>query len=229
MKERNIFHSPTPIKHQKRHEIFSSMLIFVCLPIANCLIVCAGKQSALYNSISRLAWPEGLLWLIYFWGILNIGCFIYATELTLRAGGYTKKWNKIIIAIEIIVALMMTVGVSIPSYPYEEFKYVAMRTFHTSISSVGFLGFYIVLLVLSISMLNRNTRQALLSFGFNAFIVIVGIFFLVKVNDPTSYCHVSAPAQILIFDLYCLQSLLNYYGMTLFSQEKQDDIVHTNG
>ena len=217
--KRKIFEAPTPIAHSKMHEYICTAITFVALPIVNCLIICAGKQSALYNSISRLAWPEGLLWLVYIWGILNIACFAYATHLALFAGGYTKRWRKIILTLEIVAAFLMTAGVSIPSYPYEEFKYLAMRTFHTAISSVGFFGFFIVLLVLSITMFKRNKRQAILSLAFNAFILIVGLFFLIKVTDPTSYCHVSAPSQMLIFDLFCVQALVNYYGMTIMPNE----------
>ena len=223
-----MFEQPTIVREQKKQEFVLSILAFVLIPIANCLIICSGKQSALYNSLSRLAWPEGLLWLVYVWGLLNIGCFFYALCLTLRVGGYTKRWQKIFITLTSISAFLLTAGVSIPSYPYEEFKYLAMRTLHTAISSVGFFGFFIVLLVLSITMFKRNKRQAILSLASNAFILIVGIFFLVKVTDPTSYCHVSAPSQILIFDLFNVSAISHYFGMTLFPVEKGKNIKNTN-
>jgi len=220
MKKTTVFQTPLPIPGQRTHEIVSGVLVFVFLPIVNCLILCSGRQRPLYNSISRLAWPEGLLWLVYIWGLLNIGGFFYATWLTLRAGGYVKKWSRIIVSMEIVAALLMTVGVSIPSYPYDSFAYLAMRTFHTAISSVGFFLFFVILSVLSITTFRRNERQALLSLAFNAFILIAGIFFLVKVTDPTSYCHVSAPSQMLVFDLFNINALLNYFGMTLFRNER---------
>lgn len=214
-----IFQTPSIIKAQKVQEIVASALAFLLVPIANCLIITAGKQSALYNSLSRLAWPEGLLWLIYIWGALNIGSFVYSTRLALKAGGYTKRWRRVIVTTEIVMATLLTVGISIPAYVDRGEAYLTLRTIHTSISAVGFFGFYLVLVLMTITFFKRNERQATISAFVNAFILIVGVFGLVKVSDPASYCHVSAPAQILIFDLFNVNAVLNYYGMTLFGRD----------
>ena len=207
------------IKNQKTHEIIASALVFFAIPIVNCFIITSGEQSALYNSLSRLAWPEGLLWLIYIWGVLNVGCFVYSTQLVLKAGGYSRKWQLIVITMEVVAAILITVGVSLPSYVDRDGVYLALRTIHTLISSLGFFGFYLILVVMTITFFKRNKRQAILSAFMNAFILIVGIFGLVEVSDPNSYCHVSSPAQVLLFDLFNVNAILNYYGMTLFDND----------
>lgn len=214
-----IFQPATPIAHRKQHDILLGISAFIVVPIANILIIGAGKQSTLYNSLSRLAWPEKLLWLIYIWGFLNMGVYAYANHLAMRAGGYTRPWRRLVASLEIASGVIMTAGISIPAYADRGDYYEMLRTIHTAISSVGFFGFLVVLILLTITMIGRNRRQAWIAAMLNAFTIIVGVFFLVKVSDPASYCHVSAPSQILVFDMFVATAALNYYGMTLLPNE----------
>ena len=215
-KKESIFQQPVPLRNGKTHEIVSGVLVFVILPIFSCLITLVGEESALYNSLSRLAWPEGYLWLIYLWGILNIGCFAYVLELLVRAGGYTTRYHKLFVAMEIAAALVMTAGVSIPAYHDRGQYYLTLQTIHTAISAVGFVGFYLVLLAITGTLFFRWPRQAMVSALGNAFILIVGIYGIFTVTDPNSYCHISSIMQVLLFDLFNVSLLLHYYAISIF-------------
>ncbi|MBQ8177559.1 MAG: hypothetical protein IJ033_00040 [Clostridia bacterium] len=215
-----MFSESKEIKNRKAKEIILILLSFIIVPIASVLIINAGEQSALYNSLSRLAWPEGLLWLVYIWGALNFGNFAFATKMTLDQAGYTKKWQWVFWGIIIASVLLMIVGISIPSYLDPDPKLVLMRSVHTALSSVGFFGFFFVLIIMAITTYFRNENQFYLSAGLVCFTLIIGVFFLVKVSDPDSYCHVSAPSQVLLFGLYNLNMTLNYYFMKIFPRDK---------
>lgn len=225
----SIFIPATPIVHRKTHEIISGVLVFIVVPLLNVLIICAGKESALYNSLSRLAWPEGLLWLIYIWGLLNAGTYGYAMCLVLRAGAYNTRWRRLIWALEILSALLLTAGISIPAYADRGDYYEMLRTVHTAICAVGLFGFLVILLLINVTLFGRNKRQAVFSLFFNAFTLIVGVFFLVKVSDPASYCHVSAPSQVLVFDLFNVGVILDYYGMVLLPNEYAEALPDAAG
>ncbi len=214
-----MFENPKEIKNQKKKEYVLILLTTVIVPICSVLIICSGKESALYNSLSRLAWPENLLWLIYIWGALNMGNFAFSTKMTLDAGGYTKKWSQAIVGMVIASCLLMIVGISIPSYLDPNPKLVAMRSAHTAISTMGFFGFLIAIIVITFTTIKRNVRQFAILLGNLCFTLVLGVFFLVKVSDPSSYCHVSAPAQILVFGLYNFGMMLSYFTMTLMKKE----------
>lgn len=213
-----IFQEPEEIKNRKIHNIIVGLLVFIFTPIINILVISAGEQSALYNSLSRLAWPEKLLWLIYIWGIINSGTFIYSTILASKAAGYTKKWTRLFIIIALCSLLLMTVGISIPSYADRGEYYQMLRTIHTSISSVGFFGHYIVILIMIGTLWTKYKKQALVLSLLAGFTLIFGVFSLTSVYDPTSYCTISAPAQILIFCLFHVDVAITYY---LFSMDNK--------
>ena len=217
---KKIFSTSIDIKNKDKKEIVMMLFTFIIVPAVSVGIICCGKQSPLYNSLSRLAWPEGLLWLVYIWGAFNIGNLFLSTKMALDEGGYTKKWRQLFYGIFIASAVLMTVGISIPAYVDSGAKYDMMRTIHTAISSVGFFGFYFVLIIMSLTTLKRNRNQFTLLVCYVCFTLIIGVFALTKVYDPSSYCVVSAPAQVILFGLYNVGLTLCYFTMKLFKNEK---------
>ena len=59
---------PKEINNQKIKELALLLYSFVLVPIISILVISSGEASALYNSLSRIAWPENLLWLVLLWG-----------------------------------------------------------------------------------------------------------------------------------------------------------------
>ena len=213
-----IFQEPEVIKNRKIHNIVLGLLVFIITPIFNILVISSGEQSALYNSLSRLAWPEKLLWLIYIWGLVNSATFIYSSILVSKAAGYTKTWKRLFVIIALCSLLLMTVGISIPSYADRGEYYEKLRTIHTAISCVGFFGHYIVILIMIGTLWTKYKKQALVLSVLAGFTLIFGVFSLTSVYDPTSYCTISAPAQILIFCLFHVDVGITYY---LFSMDNK--------
>ena len=72
---------------------------------------------------------------------------------------------------------------------------------------------------MTITLYKRNARHLYISLGVLCFILISGIFALVKISDPSSYCHVSAPAQIYVFSMYNVAMTINYFISTLTQKE----------
>ena len=215
----SIFGEPIEIKNRKAKEIALILFTFIVVPIVSVLIICSGKQSALYNSLSRLAWPEGLLWLVYIWGIFNMGNFFFAMKMALDDGGYTKKWHKLFFALFGVSAFLLTAGVSIPAYVDRGPVYEAMRTAHTAISTVGFFGFYFIEIFLILTTVKRNNKQFLIGMALVGFTLILGVFSLTSIFDPSSYCVVSAPAQMILFMLYNIGVTYLYTSMSFFKNE----------
>lgn len=216
-----IFDKPDRISHKKVHDILVGILAFICAPVLNIGVISSGKDSALYNSLSRIAWPEGLLWLVYIWGLVNTAIFLYISILINKSAGYTKKWRKAFIAIPLVSLFLMTVGISIPSYGDRGDYYNMLRTIHTSISSVGFFGFFIAIIVMLSTLWTKYKKQALILSLLATFTVIMGVFSLTSIYDPASYCTISAPAQIIIFNMYHVDVAVTYYTLSL--QDKKDE------
>lgn len=214
-----MFVEATSIKNQKTKEIILFACSFVIVPIVSILVICSGKESALYNSLSRIAWPENLLWLVLLWGAIDFGCFFFATKMTVDSAEYTKKWKNIFYAMTAVSCVLLIVGISIPAYNEPDSYIQMLRSVHTGFATVGMVGFLFVLITMTITLYKRNIRQFYLSLGLLCFLIISGVFALVKVSDPSSYCHVSAPAQIYIFSMYNIAMTINYFTMTLLKRE----------
>ncbi len=219
---KNIFdpNANTEIKKQRLQEIILLVVSFVIVPIISMIVITSGSDRAIYTSISRLAWVDNLFPLILFWGLINMGNFIYALVLTVKAGGYTMPWKKFFIIFAAVGALLMTVGVSIPAY-YDpsNARLVALRTAHTVISTTGFSLFYVLMVIMAITILKRNKRQGWLSIAIVAFMIAGGAFAIVEANDAASYCTTSAVSQIFFFGLYNTYMAIQYFFMTTFKPE----------
>ncbi len=213
---------PKEIENQKIKELALLLYSFVLVPIISILVISSGEASALYNSLSRIAWPENLLWLVLLWGAIDFGCFFFALKMTLDSAQYSKKWQILFYAMTIASCVLLIVGISIPAYN-EPDPYVQMlRSIHTGFATVGIAGFLFVLIGMVITLYKRNLRQFYLSLAMVCFLIVSGVFALVCVSDPSSYCHVSAPAQIYIFSMYNIIMTINYFTMTLFKREERE-------
>ena len=213
-----MFTEPKVIKNQKVQELILFIYSFIVVPIISILVINSGEQSALYNSLSRLAWPENLLWLVLIWGLIDFTCFFYALKMTLDSACYTKKWQNLFYGLTIVSCLLLIIGISIPAYNEPDPFVQTLRSIHTGFATVGIAGFLFVLIIMTITIYKRNERQFYLSLGIVCFIIISGVFALVKVSDPSSYCHVSAPAQIYIFSMYNIAMTINYFTNTLIKK-----------
>ena len=214
-----MFTEPQVIKNQKVKEIVLFVYAFIVVPIFSIIVISSGKQSALYNSLSRLAWPENLLWLVLLWGAVDFACFFYATKMAVDASGYTKKWQAVFFSVTAVSCLLLIIGISIPAYNEPDPNVQMLRSIHTGFCAVGIFGFLVTLIIMTITLYKRNMRQFYLSLGVLCFILISGIFALVKISDPSSYCHVSAPAQIYVFSMYNVAMTINYFISTLTQKE----------
>ena len=114
-----------------------------------------------------------------------------------------------------ISCVLLIVGISIPAYNEPDLYVQTLRSIHTGFATVGIAGFLFVLITITITLFKRNLRQFYISLGMVCFIIISGVFALVEVSDPSSYCHVSAPAQIYIFSMYNIAMTLNYFTMSI--------------
>lgn len=222
-----IFEKPDRISNKKVHDILVGILTFILAPVVNIAVINSGKESALYNSLSRLAWPEGLLWLIYIWGLINTSIFLYVTILINKSAGYNKKWRKAFIAIPLVSLFLMTVGISIPSYGDRGDYYNMLRTIHTSISCVGFFGFFVAILIIMGTLWTKYKKQALILSLLATFTLIIGVFSLTCIYDPASYCTISAPAQIIIFCMYHVDVGVTYYTLSLKDKKDEDEEYNT--
>ena len=203
------------IKNQKVKELVLIIYSFIIVPIVSIIVISSGKESALYNSLSRIAWPENLLWLVLLWGAIEFGCFYFALNMTLERAQYVKKWQYVFYIMTTISCVLLIVGISIPAYNEPDLYVQMLRSIHTGFATVGIAGFLFVLITITITLFKRNLRQFYISLGMVCFIIISGVFALVEVSDPSRYCHVSAPAQIYIFSMYNIAMTLNYFTMSI--------------
>jgi len=214
-----VFTEPIAIKNQRVKEIVLFVCAFVIVPIFSILVISSGEQTALYNSLSRLAWPENLLWLVLLWGAVEFACFFYATKMAVDVAGYTKKWKMLFYGVTALSCILLIIGISIPAYNDPDPNVQMLRSIHTGFCTVGIFGFLVTLIIMTITLFKRNLRQFYLSLGVLCFLVISGVFALVEISDPSSYCHVSAPAQIYIFSMYNVAMTINYFTSTLTRKE----------
>lgn len=204
-------------------EVALLLTTFVLVPIISIVIVTSGEQRAIYNSISRLAWPEGKLALVFLWGIINMGNYAFALKLALDAGGYTKKWKRMFAVMTALCALFISVGICFPAYPEQEPKLIMLRTVHSALCIIGLAGFFITIIVLTATLYKRNKRQFALSLSMLLFIFIGGIFSILEVNDSTSYCLTSSVAQIFMFGMFNAMLTIEYFLMTVFPNEALEE------
>ena len=214
-----MFTEQQTIKNQKVKEIILFAYAFIVVPIFSAIVISSGKQTALYNSLSRLAWPENLLWLVLVWGAVDFACFFYATKMTVDAAGYTKKWQAVFFSVTAVSCLLLIIGIAIPAYNDPDPNVQMLRSIHTGFCAVGIFGFLVTLIIMTVTLYKRNLRQFYFSTAILCFLVISAIFALVKISDPSSYCHVSAPAQIYIFSMYNVVMSINYFTSTLTQKE----------
>ena len=156
-----------------------------------------------------------------------MGNYVYGLIMLTKESGYNKSWRRGLTIGAVASGVIMTVGISIPAYLSEDPYYQMLRSTHTAISTVGFFGFFLILLLISVTLFKRNKKQATIMLFLNGFTLIAGVFALCKVYDPTSYCHTSAPTQNLIFGLYNLNVTVCYILSTLTKSSVEEKLFDT--
>ncbi|MBO4539508.1 MAG: hypothetical protein J5781_04470 [Clostridia bacterium] len=190
--------------------------MFIVTPAVSLFVITRGKQSALYNSLSRLAWTENLFAPVLICVLLNMFTFAFAEVLALKKIGFIKPMKIVFLTLTAIVFVAGVVGLSIPCRFTEEPHDVALRNAHITVSTASFISIFVVVLLITAAIWFFNRRLALLATFVDAFTIICGLFALYQVNDPTSFVITSAPAQVCLLTLYNVSMAMHFFGAFIF-------------
>ena len=210
------FEEPKPIRREGILIFILAAFEFIVTPAVCLFVITRGKQSALYNSLSSLAWSENLFAPILICVLLNMFTFAFTEVLALKKIGFIKPMKVIFLTLTAIVFVSGVIGLSIPCRFTEEPRDVALRNAHITVSMASFISIFVVVLLITAAVWFFNRRLALLATFVDVFTIICGLFALYQVNDPTSIVVTSAPAQICLFTLYNLSMTTHYFGAFIF-------------
>ena len=219
MNRKVFFVEPQPIKRESLLSFLLALFMFVITPAVSLFVITRGEQTALYNSMSRLAWAENLLAPIYICGALNLLTFIFAEYLALKKIGFAKLLKIVFVVLTTLIVLTNIVGLGIPCRFTDEPRDVFLRTIHIKVSTAGFISIYVIIILFTITVWFCDRKIALFGTLADIFTAICGTFALLQVNDPTSFVVVSAPAQICLFTLYSISMAMHYYGACMFRKK----------
>ncbi len=208
------------IKDQELQEIIMLLITFLLVPVASVLITQVASDRPVSTSMSRIAWVDKQFVWVLLWGLLNMGNYIYSLVLVTKKAGYSAGWKKFFIISAAAAALIMTVGLSIPAYYSEtDIKIQQMRTAHVILAGIGFFYYVAEVFFIALTLLKRNKTQFMLSLGMALFIAVGGIFSIIFVNDPASYCFCSTVTQLFLFGTSNAFLAVQYFLMKEFKSE----------
>lgn len=216
MKKLTIFEDPKPIPKERLLLFILSAFVFIVTPTVSLFVITRGEQSALYNSLSRLAWSENLFVPILLCVLLNMFTFAFAEVLALKKIGFSKLMKIVFLTLTALVFVAGIVGLSIPCRFTDDPRDVALRNAHITVSMASFISIFVVVLLITAVLWFFHRRLALLATFVDIFTVICGLFALYQVNDPTSFVVTSAPAQVCLFTLYNISMSMHYFGAFIF-------------
>ena len=216
MRKEFFFEDPKPIKREKTLCFLLAAFMFVVTPAVSLLVITQGDKSALYNSLSRLAWAENLFVPILLCVLLNMFTFAFAEVLALKKIGFTKPMKIIFLTLTAIIFVAGIVGLSIPCRFTKDPRDVALRNAHITVSMASFISIFVVVLLITAVVWFFNRRLALLTTLVDVFTIGCGLFALYQLRDPTSFVVTSAPAQVCILILYNISMATHYFGVFIF-------------
>ena len=211
------FERRKPIRKEKLLTILLAAFLFVITPGVSLLIITRGEQSALYNSLSRLAWAESLFVPLLLCVLLNMFTFAFAEILALKKVGFTKPIRIVFLILTALVFVTRIVGLSIPCRFTNDPHDVALRNAHITVSMASFISIFAVVLLITAAVWFFDRRLALFATLADLFTIICGLFALYQLRDPTSFVVTSAPAQVCLFTLYNISMSMHYFGVFIFS------------
>ena len=97
-----------------------------------------------------------------------------------------------------------------------------MRKVHNTFATLGFVMLVIVLIALTVMTFFRNKKQALIGSCAMAFLIITGIFAVLKVNAPQSGTFITATAQLYIFAILEVLLALQYFLNQFLSAKSEE-------
>jgi len=198
------FEAPKPdyvTKHGKTHCAVGAVLCLIVNPIISILMFATGGINLVSTSISKIGWQQGLLPLVYVWGLLNIALFVYLLKLALDYGGYSKNFKILLYSLTGISCLFLLVGISIPFINDDVYRHFVMRKVHNVFATIGFVMFVVVLLTMTAATFGRSKTQGFISCALAGFLIITGVFAVLCVNSPEKATFITAAAQLYIFTM----------------------------
>ena len=216
MRKEFFFEEPKPIKREKTLCFLLAAFMFVVTPAVSLLVITQGDKSALYNSLSRLAWAENLFVPILLCVLLNMFTFAFAEVLALKKIGFAKPMKIIFLTLTAIIFVAGIVGLSIPCRFTKDPRDVALRNAHITVSMASFISIFVVVLLITAVVWFFNRRLSLLTTLVDVFTIGCGLFALYQLRDPTSFVVTSAPAQVCILILYYISMATHYFGVFIF-------------
>ena len=216
MRKITFFEQPKPLRKESLLTFILAAFVFIVSPAVSLFVITRGEQSALYNSLSRLAWSEHLFAPVLICVLLNMLTFAFAEVLALKKIGFTKPMRIIFLALTAVVFVAGIVGLSIPCRFTKDPHDVALRDAHITVSMASFISIFVVVLLITAAVWFFNRRLALLATLVDAFTILCGLFALYQLRDPTSFVVTSAPAQVCLLILYNVSMSMHYFGAFIF-------------
>lgn len=216
MRRITFFEQPKTIRKEGLLIFILAGFVFIITPAVSLFVITRGEQSALYNSLSRLAWSENLFAPIFICILLNMFTFAFAEVLALKKIGFVKPMKIIFLTLTAVVFVAGVVGLSIPCRFTNDPHDVALRDAHISVSMSSFISIFVVVLLITAAVWFFNRRLALLATLVDVFTILCGLFALYQLRDPTSFVVTSAPAQVCILTLYNISMAAHYFGAFIF-------------
>lgn len=198
-------------KHRKLNSILSVVLSCIVMPILSIVMVTSSGKNLVSTSISKIGWQSDMLAVAYFWGIFHLAIYCYLLKLALDQGKYSKPAKIFFYTLFGIGCLFLLVGLSVPFTNIQTPEHINMRKYHNGFATSGFVMFVIVIMLLSLSTIWRNKKQALISIGSLCFLIISGVFAVLCVNSPEKVTFITAAAQMYIFSMLLLLLLTQYF------------------
>ena len=216
MRKISFFEPPKPIRKEGLLTFILAAFMLIVTPAVSLFVITRGEQSALYNSLSRLAWSEHLFVPILICILLNMFTFAFAEVLALKKIGFTKPMKIIFLTLTAIIFVVGIVGLSIPCRFTKDPHDVALRNAHITVSMASFISIFVVVLLITAAVWFFNRRLALFTTLVDVFTIGCGLFALYQLRDPTSFVVTSAPAQVCILTLYNISMASHYFGVFIF-------------
>lgn len=123
--------------------------------------------------------------IILFYGFLFLAGFILAMKMCIDAGQYSKQSKILFLGLSFISATILTAGMSVPWLEVEgelAEKYDHLRQIHNTVSTVGFVMFFVTEVMFFLTTLYRNPRQGMISLGMLFYVLISSLFMIQSAN-----------------------------------------------
>ena len=222
MKKISFFEPPKPIRKESLLTFILAAFVLIVTPAVSLFVITRGERSALYNSLSRLAWSEHLFVPILICVLLNMFTFAFAEILALKKIGFTKPMKITFLTLTAIIFVVGIVGLSIPCRFTNDPHDVALRDAHITTSMASFISIFVVVLLITAAVWLFNRRLALFTTLVDVFTIGCGLFALYQLRDPTSFVVTSAPAQVCLLILYNVSMSMHYFGVFIFPNSPKE-------